>query len=150
MRKIPSKRILFFLIKFFSPFLPSCTLALLTTHAIAGCSLSCKSRRYWTIIYHRRIFRRLIPEHSGHSGDGNVHERTLLFFFTNGNSGPCYRAKPRHQSERNRARRVITRKYGQSPPIHHAVIDGKAKPLNAPNYLVNRAKCTTPTSANDK
>lgn len=28
-------------------------------------------------------------------------------------------------------------------PIHHAVIDGKAKPLNAPNYLVNRAKCTT-------
>lgn len=68
--------------------------------------------------------------------------RNTFFFYGTFSGKHRYRAKPA-PSERNHARRVITRKYGRSRPAADPsrVIDGKAKPLNAPNYLVNRAKC---------
>lgn len=72
-----------------------------------------------------------------------------FFFFFNGNfnGGPRYHAKPRRAAKVSViARDVLSLANTGGPgstPIYHAVIDGKAKPLNAPNYLVNRAKCTT-------
>ena len=57
---------------------------------------------------------------------------------------PRYRAKPLPKSVIAWDVLSLANMGGPDPaPIHHTVIDGKAKPLNAPNYLVNRAKCTT-------
>lgn len=92
-------------------------------------------------------FGEINPEASRYSGDGNFHEGTFFF--------PPPRRKFQRRASLPRevaaakvsviARDVLSLANTGSPgpaPIHHAVIDGKAKPLNAPNYLVNRAKCT--------
>lgn len=98
------------------------------------------------------FFRGINPERLAcYSGDNNFQRRNTFFFHPTFSGEHRYRAKPAPSSERNRARRVITRKYGLSrpgaDPSH--MIDGKAKPLNAPNYLVNRAKCTRARAHNE-